>query len=298
MSKPLPTQNTWAALSPPWNLTQLDANFTNVWAAFADVGTYSNVYTDTGAVNAMVVTLPAGLTVALAAGLTVGVKVANTNTSATVTLNLNGTGAVGAKDINGGTLLVGQLQIGVAYTFIYNGGLWCCQNINNFSGGSGAPLVLHASKAAITNRISTITQTNDPDLVLAIPFAGRWAWEVVISFYSLLGSATCGFVCGINYSGTFTNTSSIISTILFQCGTAPTSTTVATFIQATPTTDTRMTINGAIASTALNPSGLLLKGSLTATGAGNLGFSWAQQTSVAQNLAVSAGGYMTATSVN
>jgi hypothetical protein len=293
MSKPLPTQNTWAALSPPWNLTQLDANFTNVWAAFADVGTYSNVYTDTGAVNAMVVTLPAGLTVALAAGLTVGVKVANTNTSATVTLNLNGTGAVGAKDINGATLLIGQLQAGVAYTFIYNGGLWCCQNINNFTGGSGAPLVLRASKAASTARSSTTSGTNDPDLLIAIPFSGRWSFEVGAMFST--GAGGLGY--GVVFTGT-TGTSPLASPFCNAAGGIGVITTgqpLFVIQNAAPTiaaTITNAQLGGA------NSVLVLIKGYIAATSVGNLSLTWAQQVSSVAATTALLGSYMTATLVS
>ena len=121
MSKPLPTQNTFAGLAPPWSLTNLDANFTNIWNAINDVGTYTLSFADTGTVNALVANPPAGLTVALFDGLTFFVKVANTTTITNPTLNLGGLGAITIVDVNGGAISNNSLVAGIRYQFIYDG---------------------------------------------------------------------------------------------------------------------------------------------------------------------------------
>jgi len=115
MSKPLPSQNAFAGLAPPWSLANLDSNFTNVWNAIDDIGTYSLYVIDTGVVNALQVTISAPLTVSLVDGLTLDIKVANTITSGTPTLQVN---ALGAKTITNGDgtgLQPNQLVVGGIY---------------------------------------------------------------------------------------------------------------------------------------------------------------------------------------
>jgi hypothetical protein len=124
MSKPLPTQNTFANVTPPWNLVQLDANTTALWAAINDVGTYSNTLLDTGVVNAMVVTPITGTTLALAQGLCITVIAANTTTSSTVTLNANGTGAKSVLLSSGVVPTAGAIVAAGIYAFAYDGSSW------------------------------------------------------------------------------------------------------------------------------------------------------------------------------
>lgn len=124
MSKPLPPQTTFAGVAPPWSLTNLDGNFTNVWSALNDYATYNLYLPDTGSVNALLVTPSLGLTMTLVAGLALDIKVANTNTSTTVTLNANGTGAVTVVDPLGVAPVVGGLNAGSTYRFVYDGTVW------------------------------------------------------------------------------------------------------------------------------------------------------------------------------
>jgi hypothetical protein len=140
MSKPLPTQNTFAGLAPPWNLTNLDSNFTNVWAAIDDIGTYSNTLVDTGTVNALVCTPAGNITFALVTGIAVDVIVANTTTSATPTLNVNSTGANTIISAGGAALYPQQLGVGGIYRFVYDGTNWRVQNLGAGSGNWTATL--------------------------------------------------------------------------------------------------------------------------------------------------------------
>src|SRR5271165_5128303 len=78
----------------PEALSLLDGNFTPVVTAINTLGNYSNYYADTGAVNALTITVPGTQTVGYGAGLQVQVKVNNTNTSATPTLAINALGSV------------------------------------------------------------------------------------------------------------------------------------------------------------------------------------------------------------
>jgi hypothetical protein len=152
MSKPLPTQSTFAGLAPPWNLPNLDANFTNVWAAIDDVGTYSNTLVDTGSVNVLTCTTTSGVTFALVTGISVDVIVGNTMTSTTPTLNVNGTGAITIISAGGDALYPQQLGVGGIYRFVYDGTNWRAQALGAGSGNWTATL----SGGYGTNPIGTV----------------------------------------------------------------------------------------------------------------------------------------------
>ncbi len=88
--------------------TQLDNNFSALQTAINDLNTFGNFLTDTGAANAMAVTLPANITGALTNGLPIQVRVAATNTGATV-INYNATGNANVVNLDGTSLTAGQL---------------------------------------------------------------------------------------------------------------------------------------------------------------------------------------------
>jgi hypothetical protein len=99
----------------------LDTNYAAIAAAINDLNTYSNQVTDTGAANAIVVTSGPNLTATLAFGLTLYVKMAATNTSTVVSLNLNGLGARSVLIATGAGPPVGSLVAAGVYQFIYDG---------------------------------------------------------------------------------------------------------------------------------------------------------------------------------
>lgn len=89
-------------------------------AAVNDIATYSNYFVDSGAANAMVVTLTTGLTFSYAAGVGLQVQVAATNTSAT-TINVNALGTKNVTNSNLTALSAGQLIAGAIVLLIYDG---------------------------------------------------------------------------------------------------------------------------------------------------------------------------------
>jgi hypothetical protein len=121
MAKPISPANTFAGTNPPWNLAQLDENNTDSIGAINDLATYENFFADTGAVNAISVVLTTGLTATLAAGLSVTVLIANTNTAQAVTLNVGGTGAQTVKNQDLSSPQAGQLSAGSVVKFVYDG---------------------------------------------------------------------------------------------------------------------------------------------------------------------------------
>jgi hypothetical protein len=196
MSKPLPTQSTFAGLGPPWNLTNLDANFTGVWGAINDIGTYGNVLTDTGAANAIVVSPPSGLTLALGVGLTFDVTVANTNTSSAVTLNANGTGAFPVVGRNGFALPPGAVVVGQTYRFIYSSSTWYCQNPT-----TQPSYISYATNP--TTRTSTTTLIDDPYLQFQLPSTGTYLINFVVF---ITAASPGGFEYQLTFGGTNTST--------------------------------------------------------------------------------------------
>lgn len=282
----------------PEPLSNLDNNFNPLVAAINLLNTFTNYYADSGAADAAVVTLAAGQSATLTIGLEVKVKMAATNLTNSPQLNFNGTGNAGIKDINGATLIPGQLQAGVIYSFIYFGPNWLCLNINNFGVG-GAPVTLHARKGADTGRTNTAVMTVDPDLSIAIPYAGTWLVTMQFCcFQSNIGNA--GINTNLFFSGTFDTRSrfagvnQIPSTALW--GAVPTAPGFA------PTATTPLSAMS-VAAAALNtvataPDSLLVSGVLIATSVGTLSFNWAQQTATAITTTVQAGAYLTASQLS
>jgi hypothetical protein len=122
MSKPVVIPNTFAAQAGPIPLSQLDADFAVAAAALNDLATYSNYFVDSsGAPNIITVTVGAPLTFAYSAGMPLQVKLATTNTSTTVNINVN---ALGNKTVilNDGTAPpVGSLTANSILDLMYDG---------------------------------------------------------------------------------------------------------------------------------------------------------------------------------
>lgn len=112
---------------------ELDNNFSALKDAVNDLNTYSNYLLDSGAANAYVVTLGAGLTGTLTAGLKIQMKASASNTGAS-TLNYNGTGLLAIQTTGGAALSAGMIVSGGVYDLIYNGTVWQLQNPSAPSG--------------------------------------------------------------------------------------------------------------------------------------------------------------------
>lgn len=258
MSKPLTPLNTFSGVSPPWSLTQLDANFSTIAAAVNDVGTYSTIITDTGTVNAMVATMPAGLTFALAAGVALFVQAAFTNTSATVTLNVNGTGAKAVIDDNGNLPSLGAIQVNAIYQFVYDGTSWRCMN-------PSAGTMLTAVKQVETGRTATVS-SNDPELVINIATAGQYEFYCSVYPWTLISPG--GFGWGICFTGTLDSSSRQTIT-----GTTTLNTVSGMVPMTTTPSGAPFGIGASVPLTHYSAS-IQTFGTLIATGAGVLSFVW------------------------
>ncbi len=118
------TLSTFADKNPPWQLSLLDANFAEI-AAVLNNATIGTLYlVDTGGPNAITVQLPAGLVLILQAGVFIQVRVANSNTAPTVTLDIQGVGQNTVVNPRANPLVIGQLQQGGLYGFQFDGTNW------------------------------------------------------------------------------------------------------------------------------------------------------------------------------
>lgn len=157
--------------------TQLDNNFIACTTALNDLNTYGNFLTDTGAANALAVTLPANITGALTNGLPIQVKVAANNSGATV-LNYNATGNANVINLDGSALSANQLQANSIVLMQYSSGSagWILQtpaqapssNVTNStftfdgSGGTSASKAITAQKTGsfVTLNVPSVTATS------------------------------------------------------------------------------------------------------------------------------------------
>lgn len=112
--------NTFAPYAGPLPLVQLDNNIAALSNAINTLQNFDNFYVDSGAANALIVTVNAPQVVTYGAGLTLLVQVAATNTGAT-TINVNGLGAVSIKTSSLSALAAGQIVAGGIYQFVHDG---------------------------------------------------------------------------------------------------------------------------------------------------------------------------------
>jgi hypothetical protein len=101
-------------------LTADDTNWSQVWQGILRCGTFA----DAGGVNVLSVNLPSGTVFpssALGFGTTVTIQAAVTNTSATPTINLFGSGAKTIVHGDSSALIPGDIQAGQFYQLLYDG---------------------------------------------------------------------------------------------------------------------------------------------------------------------------------
>ena len=119
-SQLIPT-NTFATQSGNIALSLLDTNFSQVASFLNNPNNYTNYLVDSGGANAYVVTFPTGvIPSSYTAGLTVVMKVANANTSAS-TLNVNSLGTKNILNPDASSLSSGQLASGSLVMVVYDG---------------------------------------------------------------------------------------------------------------------------------------------------------------------------------
>jgi len=147
-------------------------------------------------------------------------------------------------------------------------------------------------KAGNTDRASNVTLANDPDLTYAVPAAGTYE---IFLFAQIAGvtSGAAGMAMNLNYSGTFTATSS--NSFEWSLN-AVLQATVFNTIKAAVTTIGQSL--GTSLSTGVPSDYIMCRGTLIATGAGTVGFSWAQQSSNVNATRVMTGSFLRVTQLS
>ena len=148
---------TFGTQNGPIATGNLDTNFTAFQTAVNSANSYSNYLVDSGSANTIAVTVASPAAATLSAGLTLTIKVAQTNTGAT-TLNLNGGGAVAVVDPLGAPLASNDLNAGGIFTFVYNGTYW--QVLGALASGSTG--VAFADTFTATAGQTVFTLSNNP----------------------------------------------------------------------------------------------------------------------------------------
>jgi len=220
----------------PIATSTLDTNFTALTTAVNSANTYSNYLTDSGSANNIVVSVPSPSTATLAAGLTLTIKVAQTNTGPT-TLNLNAGGAVGVIDAFGNTLSSNELVGGSIFTFVYNGTKW---QIVGGSGAGGSLSTSYADTFTCTAGQTSFTLSANPNGINNLTVSLDGAVLVANIDYTWTGGTTLTLTTGakvgqtlfVRYLEGFVVANVTATTVTYtQGGTGSTSRTVTAKLQ-------------------------------------------------------------------
>lgn len=113
--------NTFAGQSGNVPASQLDTDFSQPATALNALVTFGNYFVDSGAANALAITVSSPLVATLAAGLPFQVKIATLNTGAT-TLAVNGGATTNlVYPSSAAAMLPGQLKVGAIVSLMYDG---------------------------------------------------------------------------------------------------------------------------------------------------------------------------------
>lgn len=129
MANRIAPPNLFAGTNPPWPLANLDSNSTLFQGVVNDssTGWVNGMPTDTGTVNAYIVTLPFGVPTAYRAGMYVVWIPLNTNTGA-ATLTVTPLGSQTILDESGNALLPGAIVANRKAICIYDTSAFCLLN--------------------------------------------------------------------------------------------------------------------------------------------------------------------------
>jgi hypothetical protein len=155
----------FAPLSPPWQLTQLDQNFTNGVTAFNDssLGYANAILTDTGSANNYIVACPFGAPTVYNQGTEIYFIPANSNTGAS-TLTVSPLGSAPIQTITGAAVTAGFLTANQLIHLIYIGSAFrivnqAVYNPNNFSPAILSPGTTAIPMAGFTHLYANVSQS-------------------------------------------------------------------------------------------------------------------------------------------
>jgi hypothetical protein len=135
--KPIAALSTFTNLPPPWVLSNLDANLLSLQDAINDANTYNNYFVDQSTVaNTITVSIPSGLTLEMDAGILIQVKIANTTTSSTVTVDVNSGGLGPVVNPDSSLPIPGSIKAGMIISLQFDGSVWQLQGGTGSSGSA------------------------------------------------------------------------------------------------------------------------------------------------------------------
>lgn len=175
----------FAGQSPPWSLTALDANDAGLAAATASANADATYAVDTGAANAYVLTLPAGVTATLTAPLLVWWKASAANTGAS-TLAVGALAAQPILNPGGSALSAGQIPLNGVMGTIYDG-------TNYYLVGGGVPLAGFSAAPIVNSLSSDVTLNNTSNYFdgpsCAQGVTGTWFASGTVTMNSVAGNS-------------------------------------------------------------------------------------------------------------
>ena len=189
---------TFGTQNGPIATGNLDTNFSAVQTAVNSANSYSNYLVDTGSANTIAVTVASPASATLTAGLTLTVKVAQTNTGPT-TLNLNAGGAVSVIDSFGNTLSSNTLVAGSIYNFVYNGSKW---QLAGGSGSGGSLSTTYADTFTCTAGQTAFTLSANPNSINNLTVSLDGAVLVANIDYTWTGGTTLTLTTGAKVNQT------------------------------------------------------------------------------------------------
>jgi hypothetical protein len=186
----------------PEPLSLLDGNYGALTTALNTLTNFTNNYLDSGAVNALVVTVPAPQVFAYSDGVVLNVKVAATTTIGAPTINVNGLGLRTLVNTDGSGLATGQLVGGGWAVLEYEATSGKFMVIGGGSGGSlGTGLFANGSATnpsiAFTNSTGTGLYRAGAD-ILGIATAGVQRATVSAAGNVVVNSPSSGAPITIN----------------------------------------------------------------------------------------------------
>jgi hypothetical protein len=180
--------NSFATATSTIPLSQLDTDFNTITQYINDLNNYSNYVADTGAVNAIILNYPSGITTTtIATGTFLQFKAANANTgSTTIQVQVNSSNILAATTVlneDGSALSANSLLANGIYSVVYNGTNWILAGGGGSGGGASAGGAVYENSQNITinytmtsgkNGMSAGNVTVNSGITVTIPSGSRW----------------------------------------------------------------------------------------------------------------------------
>lgn len=203
----------FAADTGPEALSLLDTNYSALTTAINTLQNYSNTYIDSGAVNALVVTVPAPQVFSYTDGVTISVKVAVTNTSAIPTINVNGLGNKNIVNPDGTSLAVGALVAGGWSDLRYDATGGNFQLLNqNANSGKFSKLTVGPPSSGTALQINVLDTTTGVNIQGNAPVNGH---RVVLGDTSVSNRGSIGYGAITVTGGALTDFGVVATSALF-----------------------------------------------------------------------------------